>query len=307
MILPLDLGVRWRVIMNKINQGVNKMKSHYFHIALLNLILIFNFCLAAEAKTPFIQDQSKYNALAEVEAGGVLYIKDAQYDVAIKGVDKNTITVEAAMEVGGIDEDLEKEFFTLSKLILEPYKNGYRLEMKTPKDDPKFRRNKGILGFLSRIFIINRSVSTSIEMKIEMPDNYSLIVENKYGDIEAINLTGEIDIRNTSGEVTVKKGGGNLTIHNNYSTIEVTNFKGDVWVKGGSCPVEIIKVEGNVDCYNSYKMASVSQVSGNLKIKGTSSDVNVADIGGDCEIQSSYKPVRIENVEALQILEILKS
>jgi len=81
--------------------------------------------------------------------GKTLYVERTRGDLSIIGTEQNEISVKAIVEVGDTDEEFLEEFLGRSELILEPYRQGFRLALVTPREEIK--KNRAILpGFYGR-------------------------------------------------------------------------------------------------------------------------------------------------------------
>jgi len=67
--------------------------------------------------------------------GKTLYVERTRGDLSIIGTEQNEISVKAIVEVGDTDEEFLEEFLGRSELILEPYRQGFRLALVTPREE----------------------------------------------------------------------------------------------------------------------------------------------------------------------------
>jgi hypothetical protein len=143
--------------------------------------------------------------------GKTLYVDRTQADVLISGDEQNEIIAEATVELSSTEPDLIKSFFDQTKLVLEPYRQGFRVALKSPRDEYRRRDDNGFRRLMNWIFEGNaENFSISTELRLRVPASQSLIVENQYGDITIENVNGTLQVENTSGEVLVERCQGTL-------------------------------------------------------------------------------------------------
>ena len=149
------------------------MKRVIFFLVLLIWVL---FC--------FTQDVSAIGWGKEIESktfgkninaepGNTLVIDLRHADLTVSPGDGSRISVKAVVEVKSSQPGFSKNFLAGTELILEPYRQGARLKLKTPRGESGFWK----------VFInqhINLSISSRVEVKV--PARQSLDIHNKYGE-----------------------------------------------------------------------------------------------------------------------------
>jgi hypothetical protein len=265
----------------------------------LLLLLAFSVNVFAEdaTKSKRSTERQTYSQRAASAPGKILYVEMSQANVIISGEAQNEIVAEATVELSVARSELVKDFFSQTQLVLEPYRQGFRLELRSPKERYERRADQGIRRLVNLLFEGDADgFSMATELSVRIPSNQSVVIENKYGDVTIDNVNGALQIDNTSGAVMVKGCEGSLDLKNNYAGAEVRDFKGAVTIGNSSGAVTAANIAGNVRIENSYKPVRFERITGSLTIDGQSSDVSGARVSGDCFITTSYKPISVAGV-----------
>ncbi len=147
--------------------------------------------------------------------------------------------------------DIKESFFERTSLDIKPYKEGFRLYLKTPEQDWIV----GKTSFLTRLFSVvsnDDAMAISVTLDINIPEQYSIVLENKYGDVKAEDLNGEISIDNTSGEINLIRSSGEADLNNRYAETYVKDFDGNLGIKSTSSQIELNDINGDVEIEASY-------------------------------------------------------
>ncbi|MGH7454655.1 MAG: hypothetical protein ACRENG_25090, partial [bacterium] len=273
-----------------------KMTIPIKKVFVLLLILTFSAGLAAAGERARVTERRTYSQRIASVPGKTLYIDMSQADIIVTGQEQNEIVAEATVELSKADPDLVKEFFASTQLVLEPYRQGFRATLKTPRD--KYQRSdSGFRRMMNLLFDRNADgFSMSTALRVQVPASQALVVENQYGDITVESVNGTLQIENTSGEVAVEGCQGSLDLQNNYAAVEIRDFQGAVTVRNSSGAVTVANITGDARVDNSYKPVSFQKIGGTLSINGQSSEVSGTGVSGDCLITSSYKPISVSGI-----------
>ncbi|MDH5467174.1 MAG: hypothetical protein OEY25_07130, partial [Candidatus Aminicenantes bacterium] len=267
-----------------------------FSLALILLVAVF-FAQNLQASKKILSRNIKSKAFTESIAsapGRTLTIDRTRGDLTITGTDGNEIIVRAVVEVGDSDEEFLEEFLARTELVLEPYRQGFRLKLRSPRDEDLDKDESDFARILRQVFRSGRfrfSMSTKID--IQVPSKQSLHIENAYGDIKIRDITGNLYVANRSGEVNIQNCGGELELENSYALVEVIDFSGPVVISNSSGAVVLSNIGGKAEVRNSYKSVDFDQIGGPLTVRSHSSDVRGRDVQGDCEITTSYKEIKV--------------
>ncbi|NIR50826.1 hypothetical protein GWO43_19680, partial [candidate division KSB1 bacterium] len=108
---------------------MQKVKKSFF------VITIFAFLqnlFPATGSLPTTESRTFTERIAS-DPGKTLYIDDTQAELVISGHNENEIVAEAVVEISEAPHDLIQEFFAETRLRLEPYRDGVRLRLRSPR------------------------------------------------------------------------------------------------------------------------------------------------------------------------------
>ena len=208
-------------------------------ILLILVLLLFSWLVedvrAREAWSPDYSKSEMFKKSIQSSPGKTIYIETSQADIHIIGTKQNKVSTKATVEVRDEDKDIVAEYLAAIKLNLEPYRDGFRLRIRIPGYRENRRHRSNYSKTLRNLFRSRKyRISTYMEIRILIPSEYNLDIDNRYGDIEIRNVSGDILISNTSGKVGVEKCSGELTVRNSYAKVDIFDFKGPVDLKNSS-------------------------------------------------------------------------
>jgi len=114
------------------------------------------------------------------------------------------------------------------------------------------------------------SGSRVINLKVSLPKNIHLDVDDSSGGVSIQNITGDIYVDGGSGEVEVENIHGNVKIDDGSGSTSVKNVEGNVSIDDGSGSIDVNRVSGSV---------VVDDGSGSIDIDGVGGDVHIKDDG----------------------------
>ena len=123
------------------------MKTKYLIIT----ICLFSSILLGKDATGNVNEIKTFEKSVVSANGKTIYIIDSRADILISRGSGNQITVKATIELGDMDPDVKNSYLKNSQLILEPYRQGYRINLSTPDNEWAEKHT----SFISKIFSIN--------------------------------------------------------------------------------------------------------------------------------------------------------
>lgn len=124
-----------------------------------------------------------------------------------------------------------------------------------------------------------RGLAVHADYEIEVPAGMKVSIENRVGDVFAIDVDGDLVLDTASGAVTVSGGEGEARADTGSGSVKIENRSGDVVADTGSGSVTLTGIRGKV-----------------LADTGSGS-VTVRDIVGDVEADTGSGGVTLENVQ----------
>ncbi|MGB9749811.1 MAG: DUF4097 family beta strand repeat-containing protein [Caldisericia bacterium] len=198
-----------------------------------------------------ITEEVKEKLIKEIED-----MDEKKYEEKLKGSFKN-------IEIELISEDLEiKGSEDINEIVFEKGKDSVEIDESDDKLIIK-SKNRGVhinvFGFK-----IGDEITTE-NLKIVVPSNSNVIVNDITGDIEVKNIKGNLKIKTVSGDIELKD------------------------------------IQGDVDCYTLSGDISIENLNGNFKINSKSGDIFANDIedGGIIKTYSGDIRIKYGNFERL--------
>jgi hypothetical protein len=114
------------------------------------------------------------------------------------------------------------------------------------------------------------SGSRVINLKVRVPKNIHIDVDDSSGEMSIQDINGDIYVDDGSGEIEIENILGNVKIDDGSGSIRVRDVKGDVSIDDGSGSIDVNGVGGSV---------VVDDGSGSIDIEGVGGDVHIKDDG----------------------------
>ena len=230
-----------------------KLKRHFF-------IFIFLFALSINsiASGPALQNSKKKTFYKSIkgENNKTLYMKDSKADIYVIKGKSDSICVNASIEIAHDNVRFIEKYLEECQLILKPYSNGYRVELKTPQY--KNRSGQDIVTSILKDLFNGKvgNFSSYVEIKITVPQKTNINIDNRYGNVFVTEISGELEISNTSGSVEIDDCEGSVDIKNKYDSVEIGNFAGNVKVETSNGDVRLEGIHGDTQIVCSYRDVS---------------------------------------------------
>lgn len=168
----------------------------------------------------------------------------------VEGLDK--IMVEAEIVVKNVRRDDVQEYIE-RRVRLELETDGNRAYLKSKTENSDWSRGNAY-----------------VNLRIEMPKNMDLTIDDGSGSMEIRNITGDLTVDDGSGSLDIEKISGNVRVDDGSGSVEIWDITGDVDVDDGSGSMTIEKIDGSV---------TVRDGSGSINIDGISKDVDIREAG----------------------------
>jgi len=112
--------------------------------------------------------------------------------------------------------------------------------------------------------------SPSMRLEIQMPERFSLDLEDSSGSIVVNDVTGNIKIDDSSGSIKMSHVGGTVSIEDGSGSINIDGAGGDVTLEDGSGSIKLTDVNGSV---------TVDDGSGSITVRDVTEDLIIIDDG----------------------------
>ncbi|MBN2198262.1 MAG: hypothetical protein JW747_00260 [Candidatus Aminicenantes bacterium] len=130
----------------------------------------------------------------------------------------------------------------------------------------------------------------------------TLLLENRHGDVAAVDLSSDCSIRNGHAAVFTARVKGNLKIEHAYGPVTVEDVSGDVTVNAPHSRVTALRLAGTTAVDSSYQTVSLAHT-GTVAVRGRHAVVALRSVRGVIDVSNSYG--RTEIVDATGRVNIL--
>ncbi len=197
--------------------------------------------------------QQKYT----VDGAGTLTV-DADFgSIRIESWPNDEVDVEVEKRRTGVSEDSAREAFDDIAVDLSQRENDVDIRI-----DRKSRFG---------------SDRVSVDIRVRVPESYSLDLKTSGGDIDIGDLKGDVLARTSGGDINV----GNVA----EALLRVHTSGGDVTVKGGGRDTKVSTSGGDIEIRDARGAVDANTSGGDITIGGTVGEVTAKTSGGDIEIE----------------------
>lgn len=191
-----------------------------------------------------------------------VYVENMRGEVAIKGWDKNQVTVQ-----GKLDEHAKALVFDKSGSVID-----VKVRMR---DHYKHRNSKGS----------NLIVMVPNHMRVEfsgVSSDYKL--ENIAKGIEGKTVSGDIDIRDIDHQIDIATVSGDILSRNTSGKVTMTTVSGEINDKASSGHLHLRAVSGEIDTQSKATEVDLGVVSGDLTFSlATVDELELSAVSGEIE------------------------
>ena len=238
-----------------------------------------------------ISEEVKEKLLKEIEG-----IEEEKYEEKFKGSFKD-------VELNFIFEDLEIEGSeNVSDITFERGKEGVTVEENKDRLVIK-SKSKGIhidiFGFK-----IGEDIYTE-NVKIIVPSNINLFINNISGDIDVKNINGNVKLKTISGDIKLEDIKGDVDCYTLSGDIRINNISGEFNIvsKTGDINIDNIEKEGVIKTYSgdleikdgNFEKILLSTFSGDQRVDNVNinDSMEIKTMSGDIDIDLLTKDIRI--------------
>ncbi len=235
------------------------MKS-LWTLATVGLFIASAYACHAQ-ETIFMRDglnfKERTHQILTVDGAGTLAV-DADFgSIRVESWANDEVDVEVEKRRTGISEDSAREAF-----------DDVAVDISQRENDVDVRIDRKSRFGSDRV---------SVDIRVKVPESYSLDLKTSGGDIDIGDLRGDVSARTSGGDVNV----GNVT----ESLVRVHTSGGDVTVKGGGRETKVSTSGGDIEIRDARGAVDATTSGGDITIGGTTGEVSVKTSGGDIEIE----------------------
>ncbi|WP_343802582.1 hypothetical protein [Bacillus carboniphilus] len=148
----------------------------------------------------------------------------------------------------------------------------------------------------------NDEVNQSMDVRVMVPPELNLHVNDQSGKLEIINIieqvsindeSGDIILENINGRLEIRDGSGSVIIKNSQDIAVIEDLTGDIdiiesagntRITDGSGDLNIIDFEGDLDILDGNGDLTVTNVIGSVTVDDGSGDISISNIARDVKI-----------------------
>lgn len=152
--------------------------------------------------------------------------------------------------------------------------------------------------------ILHPTQNIIIDLKVEIPREMDVVVDDGSGYIEVRHVNGEIrvddgsgyiDISDSKGNIEIDDGSGDITIQEIDGKIELDDGSGDISIKKSKSKIRVDDGSGDIYIYNIQGDVTIDDGTGEMVLNEIEGEVRVDDGSGSIMIDGIEKDVIIEN------------
>lgn len=114
------------------------------------------------------------------------------------------------------------------------------------------------------------------DLKLEVPENVLLNIENSSGDIDVTGISGErIVIEATSGDIDIRGIEGRLQVGSTSGDLEIRQVRGSIIAKSTSGSQEYEEIVGDLETVSTSGDIDIDNYDGNVRAEATSGSIRL--------------------------------
>ena len=234
--------------------------------------------------------------------------KSFAVDGRLVSVESNSADIVVEAVAGGQARlVVELEYWSSNEEWMEAVERDFDVEIRETPSEISLHvgdmPDAGRKGWFKRIFGSSETFY-SVEITLQVPPGTDLGIDNRYGDVEIVDIGGALDLVNTSGDIVASgiRGGGD--IENSYGDATVTDVEGGLTLIVTSGKAEVAEVAGDTKVSNRYGEVVISGVTGKLDLETSSSEIEVQSVTGPAVIVGSYADAEVTDLGSALKIEI---
>jgi hypothetical protein len=175
-----------------------------------------------------------------------LTVDHSHGDVEITTHREAVLSVEASIRVSASDREAARRLAEEIRIEVAPDAGGVAVKTVYPQQSWTF---PGI-----------RSTSFSVDYRIVMPENATLGLRNRFGDVSVTNLKAAGDLFNSNGKLVFRQGAGPQRLENSFGSVELLGNAADAAIVNANGSVAASDVQGDLDVRNRFGRTEIARV-----------------------------------------------
>jgi DUF4097 and DUF4098 domain-containing protein YvlB len=220
--------------------------------------------------------------------------------LSAEGIERLEIDCGAGFLVVSGQEGLER-INAEAEIILEgrSEKNAQKFIRERVKLSLERQGNRAVLiSQMKERFSVFSFRKKLINLKVYVPTNIDLGVDDGSGWLKVDNIRGKVVIEDGSGEMMAEDITGVLRIDDGSGDMEVVNIRGDVDIDDGSGSIDVEGVVGSVSVDDGSGSMTIHDVEEDVTVSDSSGSINIDGVEGNVTITDDGSgSVKISNVK----------
>ena len=208
-------------------------------------------------------------------------------DIEVKSWAENSLQIDYQISVWAEDEETAKEIASEIEIRIEPEKDASgratRASISTNyPEEWKLWRNSG--------------PRARVDYWLVVPQQTSLELHNRHGNVSVHDLRGTTTIGNRHGNVFLGAIGGDLNLDVHHGSVEADSIQGDVCFNCGHGNAELGKVGGNLEGDYRHGNLELDAIDGDLTLAHRHGNAVVHSVGGTIAVNKGHGRIELGGV-----------
>lgn len=216
-------------------------------------------------------------------------------DIKVVPTDNKSIRIEAEVSVKHNDEAKAREYIKDSVEI----KEGEITEI-SPKEPVDLNKKDISRAQIDFVIYVPKQVSLSASNSFGDISAEGIggkcIIDNKNGQIKAVNIGGDVDVENSFGDIEVSNVGGKAEIMNRNGEIQAENISGAAVIEGHFGDIEAKVIGGDAKVTSNNGQITVNDVNGKAELTNAFGDININRAKGGITVENKNGRIEAEAV-----------
>ena len=201
----------------------------------------------------------------KVDGAGTLTVDADLGSVRVDTWPNDEVDVEIEKRRTGISEDSARDAFEDLSVDVSQQENDIKIQLDRARN--------------------RRFDNVSVDIRIKMPESYSLDLKTSGGDVDVGDLRGDVRARTSGGDVNIG--------HISEALLQVHTSGGDVSVKGGGTETKVSTSGGDIEITGAQGPVNATTSGGDITIGSTTGGVTAKTSGGDITIEDAKDNVNV--------------
>ena len=216
-----------------------------------------------------------------------LEIDSRHGDIEVRSWAKSSLQIDYQITVWAKDEETAKEIASEIEIQIEPEKDASGRATRTAITT-NYPEEWGLWR--------NSGSRARVDYWLVVPQQTSLELHNRHGDVSVGDLRGTTTIGNRHGNVSLGAIGGDLSLDVHHGSVEADSIQGNVRFNCGHGNAELGKVGGNLEGDYRHGDLELDEVGGDLTLKHRHGDAVVHSVGGIILVDKHYGKIELGGV-----------